>query len=224
MYMTSTYLTWDKKTVPDFEPSTVEALYNDGYVFTRLGKGVMVQTRSARINLSQFSLSSENRRILKKTDFLALNTAPLPYANYSWQIAKAGTDFYKIRNAHFSAQKIKELMTSNESNFNMVFVYHDQTKSLKNELALGYCIAYNSSTIIHYSYPFYTGENKDMGLAMMLQALLWAKENNRKYVYLGSLQRPSDTYKLQLSGIEWFDGKTWTNDTEKAKQILKEVE
>ena len=47
----------------------------------------------------------------------------------------------------------------------------------------------------------------------------WAKENNKKFVYLGSLQRPTDTYKLQFEGIEWFDGKKWKTDLEEVKKI-----
>jgi arginyl-tRNA--protein-N-Asp/Glu arginylyltransferase len=60
-----------------------------------------------------------------------------------------------------------------------------------------------------------------MGLGMMTKAIQWAKENGLKYVYLGSLQRPTDTYKLQFSGLEWFDGKEWSTDLEKVKIELK---
>ena len=61
------YLTWDEKTITDFSPENINSLYNEGYVFTRKEKGIMNQTRSVRIDLSHFELSSENRRILKKT-------------------------------------------------------------------------------------------------------------------------------------------------------------
>src|SRR3989344_6101553 len=39
----------------------------------------------------------------------------------------------------------------------------------------------------------------------------------KKYIYLGSFSRPTDTYKLQFAGLEWFDGKQWQNNPEKLK-------
>ena len=58
---------------------------------------------------------------------------------------------------------------------------------------------------------------------MMLKAIVWAKENGKKYVYLGSFQRPTDIYKLQFSGLEWFDGNTWQTDLNGLKNELKSV-
>ena len=55
---------------------------------------------------------------------------------------------------------------------------------------------------------------------MMIRAINFAKESGMKYIYLGSLQRPSDTYKLQFAGLEWFDGKKWSQDIEEVKKIL----
>jgi arginyl-tRNA--protein-N-Asp/Glu arginylyltransferase len=60
-----------------------------------------------------------------------------------------------------------------------------------------------------------------MGLGMMTTAINFAKEQGLKYVYLGSLQRPGDTYKLQFEGLEWFDGKAWQTDLQSVKDILK---
>ena len=55
---------------------------------------------------------------------------------------------------------------------------------------------------------------------MMIRAIEWAKQSGKRYVYLGSLQRPSDTYKLQFEGLEWFDGKEWKTDLEEVKKVL----
>ena len=76
--------------------------------------------------------------------------------------------------------------------------------------------------MMHYCYPFYDLEKaqKDMGLIMMTKTIAEAKIQGLKYVYLGSLQRPSDVYKLQFSGIEWFDGKEWKSDVEEVKRVL----
>jgi len=47
-------------------------MYDHGYVFTRIGKGVMHQTRSVRVDLAKFELTSENRRVLKKVGAMPL--------------------------------------------------------------------------------------------------------------------------------------------------------
>lgn len=216
------YLSWNKQTITDFSEKNIEALYSKGYVFTRTGRGDMNQTRSLRLDLKTFALSSENKRILKKTEDLQLGTSSIPYANYSWQIHKLGKDFYeqKFGEKTFSAQKIKELITDpSQSNFNRLFTY------TQNNEQIGYCIALETGGILHYCYPFYNLQTAptNTGMSMMLQAIIWAQEQGKQYIYLGSAQRPTDTYKLQFSGLEWFDGSVWIKDADKLKQILNNL-
>ena len=212
------YLHWDEKTITDFAPGTVSALYENGWVFTRIGRGVMHQTRSLRIDLSKFELTSENRRILKKMQGIDVMETKIPYENYTWIIGKMAKDFYekKFGPGIMTANKIKELVTDREaSNFNTLLIYAGQ----------GYCISYAAGWMLHYSYPFYdlARSTKDMGMGMMIEAIEHAKDQGLKYIYLGSLQRPGDVYKLQFKGIEWFDGKKWRIDTEEVKKLLGNI-
>lgn len=210
------YLHWTEKTVTDFSDASVNALYHEGFVFTRLGRGVAHQTRSVRVDLARFELSSENRRVLKKNEHLQGAIEKLPYADYHWQIGKMAKDFYetKFGTGVMSANKVKALLTDPaKSNFNRLLMYAE------NDSPVGYCIALETDKMIHYSYPFYD-INHSIGMWMMIKAVLFAKEQGKKYLYLGSAQRPTDTYKLQFSGLEWFDGKEWQTDTKKLKTIL----
>ncbi len=216
-----TYLTWDEKIITDLSDENITALYNEGYVFTRKGIGTMNQTRSLRIDLSRSNLTSENRRILKKTTELGFKSTTLPYGDYTFAIGKLAKDFYTIKfgPGTMSAQKIKEMFTNQrESNFNLLLKY-----TTPKEEDLGFAVCYKNSHIMHYSYPFYDLEKspKEMGMGMMVRAVQYAKDDGLQYIYLGSLQRPSDTYKLQFEGLEWFDGKEWSSDMEKVKEILK---
>lgn len=68
------YLTWAEQTITDFSENNINNLYNGGFLFTREHLGSMYQTRSLRIDLSKFELTSENKRILKKTEGLRLTT------------------------------------------------------------------------------------------------------------------------------------------------------
>src|SRR5258706_11332563 len=130
-------------------------MYERGYVFTRIGNGVMQQTRSVRIDLSKFKPSSENRRMLKKISGLGLETLPLPLKSYTFLIGKLAKDFYgtKFGPGIMSAQKIKEILTSPASNFNALMVFTDHSDT--GPSPIGYSICYVAKTFFHYSYPFY---------------------------------------------------------------------
>lgn len=218
------YLHWKEEKIADFSDANVSRLYNEGFVFTRIDKGVMHQTRSVRIDLSKFELSSENRRMLKKIEKIALAPVQLPLAKTEMNaagvpryidIGSAAKYFYdtKFEKGIFSVKKLYDILASADTNFNLLLNYSD----------IGYAICYGTTAILHYSYPFYHIDQspKDMGLGMMTKAIAWAKEKGLKYVYLGSLQRPGDVYKLQFTGMEWFDGKEWNKDVEEVKKILK---
>lgn len=212
------YLNWDTQVITDFSQDAVSELYDKGYVFTRVDRGVMNKTRSFRINLNAYTSSSENRRILRKVENLKLSVESIPYDKYSWEIGKLAKDFYeKFGDSVFTANKIKEILTDkNKTNFNKLLVFTDTTTNTP----VGFAISYESKSILHYSYPFYI-EESSRGLGMMTLAIEWAKASGKDFIYLGSLQRPTDSYKLQFMGGEWFDGTVWQFDTEPLKEILK---
>ena len=215
------YLKWSEQTITDFSDANTNRMYADGFFFTRESKGKMYQTRSVRIDLGKFELSSENRRVLKKTEDIGLMTYELPYEKYSWEIGKMGKEFYqtKFGEGIFSANKIKELLTK-KHNFNKLFIYNNKQE------AVGYCICFETDKILHYSYPFYVLHHTsyvispNLGLGMMLKAIIYAKEAGKKYVYLGSAKDAKAKYKLQFEGLEWFDGEKWKNDIDELKGIL----
>ena len=221
-----TYLHWNETTITDFSEKNVSEMYDRGFVFTRIGKGVMHQTRSVRIDLNKFELNSENKRIMKKVGTLMLEEATIPYTRYDYSIGKQAKDFYEIKFGPgiMSSQKVKEMLTDpNKSNFNLLLKYGTG----HNGNPIGYAICYANDSLLHYSYPFYDLKSspKDMGLAMMIKAIEYAKHTGRTCVYLGSLQRPGDTYKLQFAGLEWFDGghdgsNKWRTDIAVAKEVL----
>ena len=215
------YFQTDRKTLKDYSDNDISNLYSQGFVLTRLGKGEFLQTKSLRINLSQFENSSENRRILNKNDNLSMEVRKLPLEDYSWEIHSLGKEFYtkKFGDGTMSASKIKELFQNqNISNTNFAFEYKESSK------IIGYCITYINDEIVHYAYPFYDLDilkERSVGLAMMLKAINWSKENNKKYIYLGSVTDKKSHYKLQFKGLEWWNNeeKEWSEDITKLKEI-----
>ncbi len=212
------YLSFAQKTIANFSTANIDSPYNDGFVFTRRGRGEMEQTRSVRVDLGKFELTSENRRVLRKTENLKLKTVALPHLSYNWKIHKLGHDFYtkKFGGKTFSANKIKELLTDeSKSNFNLLLEYCTDEP-------IGYAICLQTENILHYSYPFYNLDAKlpNLGMAMMIKAICYAKEQGKKYIYLGSAGASTALYKFQFIGVEWFDGKKWNNDIEELKNVL----
>lgn len=244
------YFTWNEITIDDFSSENIIDLYAQGYLFGRPHKGYMYQTRSVRIDLSKFEMNSENRRVLRKAEQVGMKIESLPMKSYHWKIAKLAKDFYdtKFGRGVFSANKIKEMLSSADtSNFNMLLSFHEVHEpplciahgtnppikmsdvKIQETTALGYVICYTNDDILHYSYPFYIRDNSSsplslpasLGMPMMLKAIQFAQDTHKKYIYLGSALRPTDTYKLQFKGLEWFDGEKWCVDTDKLKKELK---
>ncbi|MFA7653476.1 MAG: hypothetical protein WCX97_00325 [Candidatus Magasanikbacteria bacterium] len=214
------YLKWNEQIITDFSDINVSDLYAHGFLFGRVEKGQMYETRSVRVNLNKFDLSSENRRVLRKIENIQMEKVLIPYSGYTWEIAKLGKDFYetKFGKGTFSANKIKELMTdAQKSNFNKILLYTN------NGTPTGYAICFENDELIHYCYPFYDLKSNAMnlGIGMMTRAIVQAKENNKQYIYLGSASTPAALYKTQFNGFEWWDGKMWNIDVEELKNILK---
>ena len=216
------YYKTDQITQGDLSQPTLEERYEQGYVFTRLGKGIMNQTRSLRIRLSNFDLTSENKRVLKHIEGMQLlqKQLPLAFEDYDWEIAKLAKEFYeqKFGSKTFTANKVRELLTNPfKSNYNSIFIY-----TFKGE-RVGYAICFETEKVLHYAYPFYDLEkfNNNFGMGMMLLAIQRAKANGMEYIYLGSATKPSDKYKLQFKGLEWSNGRVWNVDIEELKRIIE---
>jgi len=214
----SDYYKIDQITQNDLSQSAIEEKYSNGYVFTRINKGVMNQTRSLRIRLNEFELSSENKRVLKHVEGLTVSAKPLPlsFEDYDWEIAKLAKEFYeqKFGSKTFTANKARELLTNPfKSNYNSILIYEFEGEKV------GYAICFETDKMLHYAYPFYYLEkfNNNFGMGMMLLSIQKAKEEGKDYVYLGSVTKPADKYKLQFKGLEWSNGRVWSDDLEGLK-------
>lgn len=189
---------------------------------SRKARGNFVQTRSMRINLANFSLTTKNKRILRKNINIKLNKENLPLReNYHWTIHQMGSSFYrdKFGDRTMSASKIKSMFTSERENPNIFFKY------ALGENTVGYSLGLETEKIIHYAYPFYKVElakEHHLGMGMIIHAILYAQQNNKAFFYLGTLVDPKSIYKLQFRNIEWFDEKTlsWSTDLDEVKKRI----
>lgn len=205
------YINFKTITLDNSSDDTINNMYDNGFVMTRIDKGVMNQTISLRIRLSDFDLTSENRRILRKNEDITLqvNQLPLIQSEYSWKIHQQGKNFYtqKFGDNTFSASKLKELITTWHNFSHLFMFYHTSLAD-----PIGYAICLKTDKILHYCYPFYdlvfAQNHSNLGMGMMLKSIIHAKENGFQYIYLGSLSRQQDNYKLQFLGLEKWDNES----------------
>jgi arginyl-tRNA--protein-N-Asp/Glu arginylyltransferase len=205
----------------EIDPSNVgdiEKKYCEGYVYTRFGNSLMQQVRSVRVRLAHFRLSSENRRVLKHHPTLILHHAAQQGYRYQWAIGKMAKDFYeRFGGSTFSANKVKELFTSPQSAMNAVLEYHGARGT-----PWGYCLCFETPALLHYAYPFYERSHApSLGMAMMVRAVMWAKEQGKEYIYLGSIRNETSLYKFQFAGTEWFDGRQWREEKPASGEVRR---
>lgn len=196
---------------------SIDEIYEKGFLATRIEKDYYYLARNLRVNLENFSLTSENRRVLKKVEEIDIENKDLKTFQFDYNISKLATDFFKAKFGKniITTQKLKWLF-SGEFFTNVLFY----TK--KNEV-IGYCIVMETKNLLHYAYPFYQPKliKTNIGMSMMIKAIEYAKEKNKKYVYLGTVYTKDSLYKLQFKGMQWFDGENWDTDIDKLKDLIK---
>lgn len=195
-------------------------IYEQGFLPTRIKENYYYLARNVRINLQNFELTSENRRILKKTEVLSIENIALKDYAFNYEITKLAAEFFKTKfdEKIISTQKLKWLLSGEFFTNLLIYKIADEE--------IGYCITMETKDLIHYAYPFYKSEliNQNIGMAMMIQAIIHAKENNKKHIYLGTVYTKDSLYKLQFKNMEWFDGENWIDDIDKLKEKIKQNE
>lgn len=199
------------------EDDRLELIYDNGFLPTRIDKRLFYLCRSFRVELKRFALSSENRRIQKKCEDLQLEVKSLKDFTYDYKIGKFANEFYrkKFGPKTMSAQKAKWLFTSGAMT--------DVIQYKIGERVVGYCLVNKTGEIIHYAYPFYDLQynNSNLGIGMMLNAILFAKDKDIKYVYLGTVYTLSSLYKTQFEGGEFFTGLNWNPEISLLKDLVR---
>lgn len=196
----------------------VNKIYDHGFLPIRNMPNVFYLSRNIRVDLAEFEPSSENRRVLRKTEEFSSKILPLSDFNYTVQVQKLCKDYAEARMGKdvFPASAVKNVFLGGV--YNYVFVFED-----KEEKPVGYAVCYISDEILQYAHSFYDLKffSGNLGARMMLEAVMWAKENNRKFVYLGTCYEDKSLYKTEFKGVEFFNGLGWSKNLEELKALIK---
>lgn len=55
---------------------------------------------------------------------------------------------------------------------------------------------------------------------MMLQAVIYAQEKGKEFIYLGSIYTKGSLYKTEFRGFEFFNGMGWSFDKSELKHLI----
>ena len=200
------------------ENDVVEPIYQAGFLPTRHLPNVYYLSRSLRVNLPGFDLSSENRRIINKTQEISSNLASLSDFNYTPEVQKMCKDYALERfdRGVFSSQTIKSIFENKI--FSHVFVF----KNSNSQTPVGYAVCFINDKLLHYAYAFYNSEfiGQNLGARMMLEAVSWAKQNQKAFAYLGTCYQTQSLYKTEFKGVEFFNGFRWSGDLLELKELI----
>jgi hypothetical protein len=198
-------------------------LYQKGYLpytgHLGLEKEVFYFARSLRVNLEKFDDTSENRRVNRMVEPLKVEVNLIPKSDFD-----INNPSFKSFCENYINERIGEDNMSVER-WNYILAQETGTHifEFKNaEKTLGYVLAAVNQDIVHYWFAFFDTEymrTHSLGKWMMWKVIRWAKDNGRKYTYLGTAYKPAALYKIRdHKGLEFWDGSYWNDDT----KLLKE--
>lgn len=186
--------------------NTIEENYNNGLLPQRNDKNYWYTDSSSRSNLANFSLSSENRRIIGKTNIYKFQLLPLSTFRYSPFIQKTIYKWIKEIGWEFPISSVKTIFTNHI--FNYVYVWQDQDNNV-----VAYSICYFGQSISHIAYVFYDPKlsHDNLPIRLTLQAIIDSQQQNLKYCYLGRFNPENKLgyYKRELPGFEYFSNNSW---------------
>lgn len=201
------------------EGETLEELYAHGYLPYSSSKNihnVFYSARSARVVLAEFILSSENRRIAKKfddqfkkehiTDFVP-DTAFYTFC----------TDYFTQKHGvnTMPQERLQTIYTSGLPLCTTVY--------RSGEKIVAYTLEVVNDTMRHYWFSFYdlSLTQQSLGMWLMLDSIRDAKVHGIDHYYLGTVYGPKALYKTNFAPLEWWEGRKWSRDIVKLKDLSR---
>jgi len=185
-------------------PDSIDQAYQQGLLPQRNQKNLFYQESSCRSVLKNLSLSSENRRIIRKTAPFLFELIPLTDFNYTPAIQKQIHQWVKALNWEFPTSSIRTIFTNHI--FNYLAVWSDN-----HHHPIAYLVTYMSADISHAAYLFYDPaySHHDLPIRIVLQFVIDSAQKNLKYTYLGRFSPDLGFYKRTLPGFEYFQNNQW---------------
>ena len=199
---------------------TPSDIFNAGFLPSSRQFDRFYLCRQVRVDLAQFTSSSENRRILRKGADIRSELVPRAQFDYTperraffktYADIKFGKDVmsYERLDALFAAPIISHLL-----------VFTDAATGKEIGVATLYL---EGSALAFYYYAFYDLNyySRNLGMFMMTSAVAEFSARGTRHLYLGTCYVESALYKTQFAGAEFFNGFRWSADLAELKYILR---
>jgi len=189
-------------------------VYQLGFLPFRNRKNLFYLSRSCRSNIKYFSLSSENKRVLKKTDQFRPEVISLSEFNYTPEVQRSCKLWARQAGWKISTSSLKVLFKNHF--FNKLYLWKDEASGK----IICYQILYESKTILHTASVFYDPSYHSTGLGtrLLLEASQNAHQKELDFAYMGTCY---GMYKRSISGFEFFNGFEWTNSIDELKFLTQ---
>ena len=186
--------------------SNIEDCYQKGLLPQRNQKGLFYQDTSCRSSLKNFQLSSENKRILKKTEPFSYKKIPLSEFDFTLETQKQIYRWIKFQGWDFPISSVKYIFQNHL--FNQLYLWQNQ-----NQETIAYSICYFSPSISHVAYVFYDPKysKTNLPVRLSLQVVIDSHQLSLKYSYLGRFSPPLGFYKRNFPGFEYFHNNIWSS-------------
>ena len=182
-----------------------EINYQSGLLPQRNQANYWYRDTSSRSNLKQnFKISSENRRILNKTQEFSFEIIALKKFSFTPEIQKQIYLWIKELQWDFPISSVKNIFTNHI--FNYLYVWKNSSSE-----TIAYSICYFSDTVSHISYVFYSPEysHGNLPIRLVLQTVIDSHDKNLDYCYLGRFSSDTGFYKRNMPGFEYFNNNNW---------------
>jgi len=185
---------------------SIDQNYQEGLLPQRNDKNLFYFQTSSRSNLKNFILSSENRRILKKTESFTFKKIPLKSFDYNPETQKEIITWVKKLGWNFPVSSIKNVFKNHI--FNYLYIWKDEQKNI-----VAYSLCYFSKNISHIAYVFYNPElnHGNLPIRLVLQVIIDSQKLGLQYCYLGRFSQNTGFYKRNMPGFEYFKDNKWQN-------------
>jgi arginyl-tRNA--protein-N-Asp/Glu arginylyltransferase len=203
------------------EPGETPAdLFSCGFLPSSRSLDRFYLCRQVRIDLKNFSASSENRRILRKG--AGIDAVLLPKSKYQYTAGRR--EFFKnyadikFGKDVMSFERMDLLFEGSITSHLLVFTDTETGREVGTVT-----LFVDASHMAYYYFAFYDLNyyRRNLGMYMMTFAVSHFAELGLRYIYLGSCYLENALYKTQFSGAQFFNGVRWSQDLKELKFLIQ---
>ncbi|HTB84039.1 MAG TPA: hypothetical protein VK742_10330 [Candidatus Sulfotelmatobacter sp.] len=203
------------------EPGEAPAdLFNAGFLPGARGLEQFGLCRNLRVDLAIYKPSSENRRVLRKGEGIAMKLLTRGEFDFTEARKDLCLRYAEMRYGQNVMPLERLELVFNSPLATHIMVFTDAATGAD----IGFVVFYlEPPRVAFYRYSFFVLDhpNRSLGLFMMTTALNLFQEQKFTHVYLGTCYSERALYKTQFAGVEFFNGFRWSQNLDELKHQLR---